>query len=122
MFKIFKTAYIYFHRYIERNPFECNCDLEPFIVFVRTKGLKLNFYSETPKCNSPRHLIGVQIIDVLFQSMSCSTTYETTIPIRTTTVYESTKRKLYSTTMENDQHTSGISFAMSNYSKHILNS
>lgn len=44
------------------------------------------------------------------------------IPIRTTTVYESTKRKLYSTTMENDQHPSGISFAMSNYSKHILNS
>nr|XP_034327113.1 slit homolog 2 protein-like [Crassostrea gigas] len=95
--------------YIEKNPFECSCDLESFTVFVQTKGLVLNVSSENPKCNSPAYLKGVQIIDVSFKDMGCSTTYETTISIRKTTDLKSTKQTVHSTPMKSNQHTSGIS-------------
>uniref|UniRef100_A0A8W8IZ24 LRRCT domain-containing protein n=1 Tax=Magallana gigas TaxID=29159 RepID=A0A8W8IZ24_MAGGI len=92
--------------YIEKNPFECSCDLESFTVFVQTKGLVLNVSSENPKCNSPAYLKGVQIIDVSFKDMGCSTTYETTISIRKTTDLKSTKQTVHSTPMKSNQHTS----------------
>lgn len=37
--------------------------------------LPYNSGREEPKCNSPSHLNGEQIIDVPFQNMSCSTPY-----------------------------------------------
>lgn len=75
MFTIWITPKIICFSYIERNPFECSCDLESFTVFVQTKGLVFNVLSEKPRCNSPAYLKGVQIIDVSFKDMGCSTTY-----------------------------------------------
>lgn len=53
------------------NPFECSCDLESFTVL----GFVLNYLGDKPKCNSPAHLKGVEIRDVSFKDMGCSTTY-----------------------------------------------
>lgn len=75
MFTSWITPKIICFRYISGNPFECSCDLESFTVFVQTKGLVVNSFGEKPKCNSPAHLKGVQIIDVSFKDMGCGTTY-----------------------------------------------
>lgn len=67
---------LFYLRYIGGNPFDCTCDLEPFTVLMkRKKMLPYNSWAEEPKCNSPSHLNGEQIIDVPFHNMSCSTQY-----------------------------------------------
>lgn len=71
------SIFFYIKSYVEGNPFQCTCDLRSFVEFMQRKGILPynNQYFKEPKCSSPDHFKGKEIINVPYHNMSCDSTF-----------------------------------------------
>jgi hypothetical protein len=58
---------------IERNPWRCDCQLVPFLRFIKSRTLEMTPYvwSQDPSCQSPPNLNGTLLKAVRLQDMDC---------------------------------------------------
>uniref|UniRef100_A0A8W8J0A6 LRRCT domain-containing protein n=1 Tax=Magallana gigas TaxID=29159 RepID=A0A8W8J0A6_MAGGI len=92
-------------RYVGGNPFQCTCNLQSFVEFM--KGfLPYNelFYAE-PTCSSPDHFKGKEIIKVFYHNMSCDSTSKPAVTLPKTEDDVSTQPIIKTTPRIGDQHT-----------------
>eukprot|EP00105_Crassostrea_gigas_P008986 XP_011423753.1 PREDICTED: uncharacterized protein LOC105325760 [Crassostrea gigas] len=68
-------------------------------MFMQRKGiLPYNeIYRDEPKCSSPDHFRGMEIINVPYHNMSCDSTSETTLASTKTPFQEITRQRVLST-------------------------
>uniref|UniRef100_K1R5L8 Leucine-rich repeat and transmembrane domain-containing protein 2 n=1 Tax=Magallana gigas TaxID=29159 RepID=K1R5L8_MAGGI len=60
--------------YVGGNPFQCTCDLQSFVEFMKGFLPYNSQYYDEPTCSSPDHLKGKEIINVSYHDMTCDST------------------------------------------------